>query len=254
MRCASLHLSIDPIHIEMSQYPQKQRRHLKASLNGAPLHPNRPRPSESVSGIHSSTQSPPDLMDSNSFTSSPAKKRSLSSATYNQYSNSYPRQSSYSLSSTSTNAQPTYSQGEFQFNPSQEDMASGSLFTAQQRLHAQAQAAQVAQDRAQAQQDQQDSHPNKKRKGIGGAIIETALSAAIGAGAAAITAYSLWSSWGNRPATNQQEQDQQNQSQNQNQQPQASGSGNEKSSLEEQPPPPYQYPFDVSIILRIQML
>lgn len=86
---------------------------------------------------------------------------------------------------------------------------------------------------------------------MGSTIVDTALSAAIATTSAAITAYSLWSSWGNRPASNQQGQDQQ-QSQSQNSQPQASGSGNEKSSLEEQPPPPYQYPFDVSIILRIQ--
>lgn len=175
--------------------------------------------------------------------SSPQKKRSLNSASYNHSYNSYPRQSSYSLSSI--NSQP----GEFSNQQPQQpesfsdQPAPGSLFTAQQRLHAQALAAQSAQERAQQAQDQVD-HPNKKRRGLTGAIVEGALSAAIATGAAAITAYSLWSSWGNRgqPAEEGQQQVE-------GSQPEASGnaaSGNEKRSLEEAPPP-YQYPVDVSI-------
>lgn len=41
-----------------------------------------------------------------------------------------------------------------------------------------------------------DEPPTKKRRGVAGAIVEGALHAALYTGAAALTAYSLWSSWG----------------------------------------------------------
>lgn len=41
-----------------------------------------------------------------------------------------------------------------------------------------------------------DDPPRKRRRGLAGAIVDTALNAALYTGAAALTAYSLWSSWG----------------------------------------------------------
>ncbi|CDW99278.1 hypothetical protein [Sporisorium scitamineum] len=38
--------------------------------------------------------------------------------------------------------------------------------------------------------------PRKRRRGLAGAIVDTALNAALYTGAAALTAYSLWTSWG----------------------------------------------------------
>ncbi|GAC96208.1 hypothetical protein PHSY_003788 [Pseudozyma hubeiensis SY62] len=40
-----------------------------------------------------------------------------------------------------------------------------------------------------------DDPPRKRRRGLAGAIVDTALNAALYTGAAALTAYSLWSSW-----------------------------------------------------------
>ncbi|KAJ1027305.1 hypothetical protein NDA18_003314 [Ustilago nuda] len=41
-----------------------------------------------------------------------------------------------------------------------------------------------------------DDPPRKRRRGLAGTIVDTALNAALYTGAAALTAYSLWSSWG----------------------------------------------------------
>ncbi|KAF6767134.1 hypothetical protein PSEUBRA_002804 [Kalmanozyma brasiliensis GHG001] len=41
-----------------------------------------------------------------------------------------------------------------------------------------------------------ENPPRKRRRGLAGAIVDTALNAALYTGAAALTAYSLWSSWG----------------------------------------------------------
>lgn len=44
--------------------------------------------------------------------------------------------------------------------------------------------------------DTPENLPRKRRRGLAGAIVDTALNAALYTGAAALTAYSLWSSWG----------------------------------------------------------
>lgn len=44
--------------------------------------------------------------------------------------------------------------------------------------------------------EQPQDPPRKRRRGLAGAIVDTALNAALYTGAAALTAYSLWSSWG----------------------------------------------------------
>ena len=69
----------------------------------------------------------------------------------------------------------------------------------------------VADSQQQGQASEQgDEPPSKRRRGMAGAIVETALNATLMAGAAAITAYSLWSSWGrkedNPNAAGQQQQ------------------------------------------------
>ncbi|CEH16091.1 hypothetical protein CBOM_05964 [Ceraceosorus bombacis] len=50
----------------------------------------------------------------------------------------------------------------------------------------------------------QEEPATKKRKGVAGTIVEGAVNTALYAGAAAITAYSLWSSWGRRPSMTEQ--------------------------------------------------
>ncbi|SNX83122.1 uncharacterized protein MEPE_01828 [Melanopsichium pennsylvanicum] len=49
-----------------------------------------------------------------------------------------------------------------------------------------------------------EDQPRKRRRGLAGTIVDTALNAALYTGAAALTAYSLWSSWG-QSADNEQQ-------------------------------------------------
>ncbi len=49
-----------------------------------------------------------------------------------------------------------------------------------------------------------DEQPRKRRRGLAGTIVDTALNAALYTGAAALTAYSLWSSWGHAGDSEQQ--------------------------------------------------
>ncbi|GAC76710.1 hypothetical protein PANT_22c00167 [Moesziomyces antarcticus T-34] len=50
-----------------------------------------------------------------------------------------------------------------------------------------------------------DEQPRKRRRGLAGTIVDTALNAALYTGAAALTAYSLWSSWGHAGDAEQQQ-------------------------------------------------
>ncbi|UZJ51613.1 hypothetical protein CBS101457_000933 [Exobasidium rhododendri] len=48
--------------------------------------------------------------------------------------------------------------------------------------------------------------PSKKRKGVAGVLVDGALSAALYTGAAAVTAYSLWSNWGKKAVDEEEQQ------------------------------------------------
>ncbi|EPQ31490.1 uncharacterized protein PFL1_00825 [Pseudozyma flocculosa PF-1] len=49
-----------------------------------------------------------------------------------------------------------------------------------------------------AEDEHHEGPPSKRRRGLAGTIVDTALNAALYTGAAALTAYSLWSTWGKR--------------------------------------------------------
>jgi hypothetical protein len=81
--------------------------------------------------------------------------------------------------------------------------------------------------------DHDDGPPVKKRRGVASTIVDGALSAALYTGAAALTAYSLWSSWGRKDETAEEPTNAQNQpglTENREKLP--------PGALEE-PPPPY---------------
>lgn len=81
--------------------------------------------------------------------------------------------------------------------------------------------------------DHNDGPPVKKRRGVASTIVDGALSAALYTGAAALTAYSLWSSWGRKEETTEvasSAQDNQGLADNREKLP--------PGALEE-PPPPY---------------
>lgn len=93
--------------------------------------------------------------------------------------------------------------------------------------------------------------PRKRRRGLAGTIVDTALNAALYTGAAALTAYSLWSSWGQTSdaETQQHHSDAAPEADmgnviSQNKRTAMSGSGKElrmpPGGLEEPPPPYYE--------------
>ncbi|CAO1619414.1 unnamed protein product [Sympodiomycopsis kandeliae] len=84
---------------------------------------------------------------------------------------------------------------------------------------------------APADDEQGDSQPRKKRRGLAGTIVDDALNGLIYGGAAALTAYSLWSSWGQNRADNKGQQDGGSKDHDE-----VAVSGVEE---EEAPPPPY---------------
>ncbi|PWN94385.1 hypothetical protein FA10DRAFT_264923 [Acaromyces ingoldii] len=88
--------------------------------------------------------------------------------------------------------------------------------------------------------DHVEGPATKKRRGVAGTIVDGALNAALYTGAAAITAYSLWSSWGRRPEEDEDEA-------------RVAARASNNDSVEklppgglEEPPPPYAFPASSS--------
>lgn len=81
--------------------------------------------------------------------------------------------------------------------------------------------------------DHNDGPPVKKRRGVASTIVDGALSAALYTGAAALTAYTLWSSWGRKEETAENVSDAQD----------GDGQADNREKLPpgglEEPPPPY---------------
>lgn len=77
--------------------------------------------------------------------------------------------------------------------------------TAQEAVHAST-LLRAQQERDEQQQQNAQQPAAKKRRGLAGTIVDGALSGLIYGGAAALTAYSLWSSWGAKPESGEQQQ------------------------------------------------